>query len=185
MFKPDSKLVTSVVEAKHWIRSVNRATPLLIVIHSAETSERVATAENIANWFRTMPENPKASAHYVVDADTVLQCVPELSVAYHARGGVTNLCAIGIELAGRASQTREQWLDEYGVRMLRLCRTLLCDISYRLGIPLTVVDERELTAHKARGVTTHAAITRAWRVPGGHTDPGPNFPMDVLLSDLV
>jgi len=185
MFKSDSKLVASVVEAKHWIRSIDRASPRLIVIHSAETSERSTTAENIANWFRTMPDNPKASAHYAIDCDSIVQCVPELSVAYHARGGTTNICAIGIELSGSADQSREQWLDEYGIKMLRICRALLGDISYRRGIPLTVVTESDLIAGTARGITTHAAVTRAFRIAGGHTDPGPHFPMDVLLSDLI
>jgi len=132
-----------------------------------------------------MPENPKSSAHYCIDADSIVQCVPELSIAYHARGGDANLCAIGIELAGYAKQTRQQWLDEYGVRMLRLCRALLDDISRRRGIPLVLVTEAALKAHTARGLTTHAAITRAWKVYGGHYDPGTAFPMDLLLSGLI
>lgn len=178
----DSKLVTSFIEAKHYVRAAVRANPRLIVIHCAETNESGMTARAIAQWFATMPDAPKASAHYCVDADTVIQCVPERSIAYHARGGDTNLCAIGIELAGRSRQTREQWLDDYGRRMLRRCRDLLLDISERRSIPLVLVSEVQLRAHIARGITTHAMITKAWQVMGGHVDPGPHFPMDVLLG---
>ena len=145
MFKADSKLVTSVVEAKHWIKSVVRAVPRLIIIHCAQTGETRTSAENTANWFATMPDSAKpTSAHYCVDADSIVQCVPERHIAYHARGGDANLCAIGIELAGTASQTREQWLDDYGLRMFDRCRQLLADISVRNGIPLTLVTCDEL-----------------------------------------
>ena len=32
------------------------------------------------------------------------------------------------------------------------------------------------------GITTHAQITKAFDIPGGHIDPGANFPMDTLLA---
>lgn len=179
---PDSSLVRSFVEAKHWVKGVVRASPRLIVIHSAESSESPRSAENIAHWFATMPDRQIASAHYCIDSDSIVQCVPERGIAYHARGGDINLCAIGIELAGRASQTREQWLDDYGQRMLALCRALLADISERRGVPLVLVSDEQLRSHTARGIATHAQITRAFRVRGGHTDPGLYFPIDLLAT---
>src|SRR5436853_507127 len=33
-----------------------------------------------------------------------------------------------------------------------------------------------------KGFTTHAEVTRAFKTPGGHTDPGPNFPIDEYLT---
>jgi N-acetyl-anhydromuramyl-L-alanine amidase AmpD len=185
MFFPDSKLVTSTVEARYFVRNIERATPRLIVIHSAETAETRASAENTANWFKEYPyAGKKASAHYCLDADSTIQCVPELNIAYHARGGDANLCGIGIEFAGYARQNREEWLDEFGVAMLERGRALFIDIAERYDIPLQLVTEHELRMHTARGIATHAMITRAWGVPGGHMDPGAQFPMDRLLAPL-
>ena len=37
---------------------------------------------------------------------------------------------------------------------------------------------------KTKGYCTHADVTAAYKVMGGHTDPGPNFPVQKLL-DLI
>jgi N-acetyl-anhydromuramyl-L-alanine amidase AmpD len=183
MFFPDSKLVTSTMEAKYWVKTIKRPVPRLIVIHCAQSKETRASAENTARWFASLPDSgPKVSAHYCVDCDSIIQCVPERYIAYHSRGGDVNLCAIGVEMAGYASQTLDQWLDDYGLAMFSLARELLGDISQRNGIPLKPVTEHELRARTARGVTTHAMVTRAFDVRGGHSDPGAMFPMDRLLS---
>ncbi len=56
----------------------------LIVIHTMEMEEKGDTAEHCALWFR----NPaaKVSAHYCVDADSIVQCVRDQDVAWHAPG---------------------------------------------------------------------------------------------------
>jgi N-acetyl-anhydromuramyl-L-alanine amidase AmpD len=59
----------------------------LIVIHTMEMDEKGETAEQCARWFA----NPaaQASAHYCVDADSIVQCVRDQDVAWHAPVGVT------------------------------------------------------------------------------------------------
>jgi hypothetical protein len=74
----------------------------VVVIHTMETSERGDAAEAVARWF-ARPETA-VSAHYCVDADSVVQCVREEDVAWHARGG--NASSIGIELAGTPGRAR-------------------------------------------------------------------------------
>ena len=76
----------------------------VVVMHTMEIAERKDAAEICARWFASPVS--KVSAHYCVDADTVIQCVREKDIAWHARGGNTN--SIGVELAGFARQTREE-----------------------------------------------------------------------------
>ena len=81
----------------------------VVVIHTMEIAERAGAAEICARWFA----NPasEVSAHYCVDADSVVQCVREDDIAWHARGGNAN--SIGIELAGYAGQKTLGWNDDY------------------------------------------------------------------------
>ena len=105
----------------------------LIVIHTMEMDEKGDTAEHCALWFK----NPaaKVSAHYCVDADSIVQCVRDQDVAWHAPGA--NHDGIGIEHAGRAKQTGRDWSDAYSVAMLQRCQH--CNGQRQPG---TVVAER-------------------------------------------
>ena len=86
----------------------------VVVMHTMEIAERKDAAEICARWFATPVS--KVSAHYCVDADTVVQCVREKDIAWHARGG--NTASVGVELAGFARQTRKDWADAYSTAVL-------------------------------------------------------------------
>ena len=58
----------------------------VVVMHTMEIAERPDAAMICARWFATSVS--KVSAHYCVDAQTVVQCVREKDVAWHARGGM-------------------------------------------------------------------------------------------------
>lgn len=150
----------------------------LVVLHSMESSEKPSTAENVAAWFAG-PSAPRASCHYCVDCDSVVQCVREEDRAWHA-GRNANDRGIGIEHAGYARQSEAEWLDEYSAAMLRRSAALVADICRRHAIPVVALGPEELRAG-ARGITTHAAVSRAWRQTD-HTDPGPSFPMARFLE---
>jgi N-acetyl-anhydromuramyl-L-alanine amidase AmpD len=163
-------------EAKNYTRRQRNRVDW-IVIHSAETGEFPTVAEALQSWCAG-PHAPEASWHYAVDSDSITQSVRDDMVAWHAPGA--NDYGIGIELGGRANQTREQWLDEYGQKMLVLAARLVGYLSVKWDIPLEFVDVDGLKAGK-RGITTHRAVTYAWR-QSTHIDPGAHFPMDVLLA---
>ena len=46
----------------------------LVVLHAMQSQERVDTAENVAAWFAG-PAAPQASAHYLVDRDSIVKAV--------------------------------------------------------------------------------------------------------------
>ena len=150
----------------------------VIVLHSMETDETPSAAENCARWF----QNPAArvSAHYCVDNDSIVQCVRDKDVAWHAPGANHN--GIGVEHAGRARQTRAEWLDAYGQAMLDRSAGLVADLCTRHAVPVTWLQPADLLAGK-RGITTHNNVTKAFR-RGTHWDPGPGFPGEWYLRTV-
>jgi N-acetyl-anhydromuramyl-L-alanine amidase AmpD len=158
--------------------------PRLIVLHSAETGELNTVAEYLAGWVAGKAR-PRASWHFAVDNDSITQSVPLDRASWHA--GCVNGYSIGVEQAGRAKQTREQWLDDYGTALLENTARLIAWLCNEFTIPLAFVGPEELAAkHKsdggAWGITTHLAVTQGFKVRGGHTDPGKHYPMEWVLA---
>lgn len=172
---PDVGLpVIKSVPAKYW-RWANRTSVDTIVLHSAETGEFLSSAEAIASGFHVGPPKP-ASAHLVVDVDSIVRCVPDEHIAYHAP---PNEWSIGIEQAGYAKQTREEWLDPYGQKMLQLVARLIAFEAKKWSIPLVWLTPETLRAG-GRGLCTHNDVRLAFHQTD-HTDPGPFYPKDVVL----
>lgn len=163
------------IESPHVTRTNGRRIDL-IVIHTMEMDEKGSTAENCAEWFR----NPgaKVSAHYCVDADSIVQCVRDQDVGWHAPGA--NHDGIGIEHAGRAKQTGRDWSDAYSTAMLERSAALVAELCGRYEIPVTWLYAADLLAGK-RGITTHDAVSKAFK-RGSHWDPGTGFPVEKYLA---
>jgi N-acetyl-anhydromuramyl-L-alanine amidase AmpD len=157
------------VEAR-WFTKTNGRRIDYIVIHDMEAAEKGDTAENVARFFATTPV--KASAHYNVDNNSIVQSVREQDIAYHAP---PNLHSIGIEHAGFARQTRDQWLDAYGKAMLALSAQLMAELLTKYDLPAQFLSAEDLKAGK-RGITTHRNVSKAFGQTS-HTDPGPDFPV--------
>ncbi len=98
-----------------------------VVMHTMEIGERDGAAEACAAWFASPVS--EVSAHYCVDATTIIQCVREDDIAWHARGGNTG--SIGIELAGFAGQGARAWADDYSRSVLERAAPLTADICRR------------------------------------------------------
>lgn len=148
----------------------------VVVIHTMEVAETRGAAEAVARWFAS-PE-AEVAAHYCVDSDSVVQCVREEDVAWHARGG--NEHSVGIELAGRAGQGAAGWEDAYSVAVLERAARLTAGICLRHGIPPRWLQASDLRAGR-RGLTGHAEVSRAFR-RSDHWDPGPWFPVARFLA---
>ena len=148
----------------------------VVVMHTMEIAERPDAAEICARWFGT--EASRVSAHYCVDANSVIQCVREKDIAWHARGGNTN--SIGVELAGFASQTTRDWQDAYSRAVLSRAASLVADVCRRRRIPVRWLVADDLVARR-RGVTGHAEVSRAFG-QSDHWDPGDGFPVEAFLD---
>jgi N-acetyl-anhydromuramyl-L-alanine amidase AmpD len=163
------------VESPHVTKTGGRQIDL-IVIHTMEMDEKGETAENCAEWFRN--PNAKVSAHYCVDADSIVQCVRDQDVGWHAPGA--NHDGIGIEHAGRAKQTGRDWSDAYSAAMLDRSAALVAHLCRTYKIPVTWLYAADLKAGK-RGITTHKAVSDAFK-RGTHWDPGTGFPVEAYLA---
>lgn len=159
------------VQARNYTPA-NRTKIDVIVIHDMEFYERDGGARWCANFFAG-PNAPKASAHFCIDRDEIVQCVLEKDVAWHAPGANHN--GIGIEHAGFARQTPEEWRDEFSSAMLERSAELVADLCERYAIP---IERPSVDALKngARGIVGHKDCTDAFRGGKGHYDPGEGFP---------
>lgn len=167
------------VQAKNFTKAGRKKVDL-VVIHTMEAAEKPNTAENVAAWFAGASA-PKASAHYNVDCDSVVQSVKEEDVAWHAPGANHN--GIGIEHAGFAKQNAADWSDDFSTRMLVLSAKLVAGICKRWSIPIVKLSPEDVKAGK-RGLCGHIDVTNGLNGGKGHWDPGPNFPWARYL-DMV
>jgi N-acetyl-anhydromuramyl-L-alanine amidase AmpD len=150
----------------------------VIVIHVMEFYERATAAEEIARDFATRPESNKGSAHVCVDNNSIVQCVRDNDVAYAAPG--CNNDGIQIELAGYGKQTRDQWLDDYGMQLLALAAEATAQYCLKYDLPPKHLTDDELRAGDT-GIVGHAQASAVYK-KSDHTDPGVNFPWDVFMG---
>jgi N-acetyl-anhydromuramyl-L-alanine amidase AmpD len=145
----------------------------VLVIHAMEAAERPDTSEAVARWFAG-PDAPQASAHYLVDANSIVQGVRDEDVAWHAPGANHN--GLGFEHAGYSAQRPREWDDRYSRAMLGRSARLVAAKCRQYGIPAVWLFPADLLGGR-RGITSHWNVTRAFR-RSDHTDPGPSFPVD-------
>lgn len=174
MTTPDSKLAYKFVQAKHY-GPYNNLPVNRLVVHDMEYPERPTGAEWCADYFAQGERI--ASAHYCCDSDSIVQCVSEAHIAYHAP---PNTHSIGIEHAGYSAQSRADWLDAYSTAELKLSAKLAADICKRHNIPIVKLSVADLKAGK-RGICGHRDVSDAFHKTD-HGDPGANFPWDDYLG---
>lgn len=157
--------------------------PLWIVIHDMEEEELPDMAERVAQYFHTGAGGRSVSSHYTADSNSIVQCVLLANSAWTVGNRQGNNRGINWELTGFGAQTRSQWLDSYGKAMFALIAPIIKADAARFNIPLRTLTDDQVRAYQP-GITSHWQLGRAF---GGtdHTDPGPNFPWDYLMSLLT
>jgi N-acetyl-anhydromuramyl-L-alanine amidase AmpD len=155
--------------------------PSVIVIHSAEVPEVSSSAEGVANYFAS--GNVVASTHCTTDENSIVQSVPIDRICYGTGEGGANAFTIQTEQAGYAAQTRDEWLDVFS-RATITNTAVFCKevIVRRPKIRPVFLDANALRNGVRWGITSHGEIHAAWPQGDGRTDPGPNYPWDVLLA---
>lgn len=158
-----------------------------LIFHDMEAPESPGRAEQCAQFFAN--PNTQASTHGCIDNQKLVGCVPYGVSAWHTGAGSPwNGMTEGYEHAGYANQSREQWMDEYGLAMMEISAKHFAKRCKALGIPprrITPAQLNEAIQSKdpsKGGICGHGDITAAKPVPGGHTDPGPNFPWDYYIG---
>lgn len=157
----------------------NPAVPLF-VIHTYEGDPN-KTAEEMAAW-QLDPAN-ESSYTGVIDRRGV--AIRENDDDYTPWSAMPTGNKLGRHwsLAGRASQTRAEWLAQ-GPQLAKLAEIIAHDHKeYGTDLRHLSVGEvfRARTDWSVRGVCSHNDISKAFK-ESDHTDPGPNFPYDVVLD---
>lgn len=178
---PACKYIPASIQSGH--RDMSRVN--WIVIHVTDGG---SSAENIGNYFAAEPHDvlqldgtyrkePGGSTNMVVGEDGCVQSVPDDVVP--AGAPPLNGTGLHIEFVGQSKWTRAQWLQR--LQTLENGRRVIRDWSRKYGIPRTLRGPGELLAGLP-GVTTHAIITSVWHKTS-HLDPGPGFPVELVLGD--
>lgn len=140
--------------------------PTVVVLHSTESHDRPGTSD-VAGVLMFLEDTTEAlGIHFVVDKEgNTGQGARINQLVYHARGA--NSRSIGIEQIGFAYHTH--WDRSDRTPQLEKVAKLLAWLSKERGIPL----KRSTT----NGIAMHSEI-----LAGGHTDPGPNYPLNHVLK---
>lgn len=161
---------------------------ILLVVHTSEGGETATSAEAICSLMAQPGDRPNssggmygASYHAVADTDCVRPAVDDDWVAYSAAGANHN--GVHICIPGRASQTREQWVDTNSRPQIRRVAEWCADKHLELGIPIRKLTVDQVKAGES-GICSHLDVSLAFK-KSTHTDPGVNFPWDVLLADIA
>ncbi|MFI6228871.1 N-acetylmuramoyl-L-alanine amidase [Micromonospora echinospora] len=121
------------------------------------------------------------SSHFYVDHDSITQSLDTDARAGHAGSRNGNENAIAIEITGANGWSRQRWLDNVAWDRLAHVLAVLCR---EYGIQPRRASVAEMKANpQVRAFYGHNDMRLAW---GGttHTDPGPNFPWDYLLTKV-
>lgn len=152
-----------------------RARPVrLIVLHTTESPSNTGRAVSVAQ-FLTRPD-VRASAHYIVDAGTIVDQIAEADTAWAAPGA--NADGIQVEQCAYAGWAAE-WFEPPAQLMLHNTAQLLAEISTRTGIPLVRLSNAELAAGRS-GVIGHVQASDVYKA-SDHWDPGPSYLYDDVL----
>lgn len=161
----------------HFYRS--RRQPIrLIVLHITAGLEHVKagadpSAEATANYAATTSRH--VSWHVGVDADSIIELLPDWCTAWHVRG--YNSPSLGLEMSKAHTVWQGMprwWVEATLTNAATVCRWWVD----RHRIPLRLLSRRDVDAGDA-GFVYHSTLD-----PERRSDPGADFPIDWLF-DLV
>ena len=143
----------------------------LVVVHTAEGSTSI---ESLGNFFASSSSG--VSSHTGIDdkANTCGEFVSRPNKAWTQ--GNANPYSVSTELCAFAAWGRPEW--EAHPAMLDNCREWIAEECAYFGIPLVKLSSGEAQGGAA-GVCGHVDLGSAG---GGHWDPGPDFPWDIVLT---
>lgn len=149
-----------------------------IAIHNTSND---ATAAQEASYASRRTDG--TSCHFFADKVEVIQVLDTAAKAGHAGSSTGNSNAIAIEICGVNGWTRSQWVSNVNFKKLgevlaKVIEKVWPDGSFK--VQRATVSEMESNP-RVKKFYSHDDMRRAW---GGtdHTDPGPNFPWDVLFA---
>lgn len=153
--------------------------PRLLVVHTFEGQD--LPIERMMDYQSgRLPHQRTGSYNVVIGLDGRTGRENDNRIIPWAAGWTANRDGLHASLSGRASLTRDQWLER-GDTLDALAEWLAHE-SREYALPLEPVPIARIRDRTGRGVCSHADISRAFPRETDHTDPGPGFPWDHVLN---
>jgi len=155
--------------------SRNNAKVKWVVIHTAEGAR---TVDDLFRFFQDTSDPNRGSSHAGIDDQKIGaggSWVPYERAAWTLRDG--NVVSDNAELCAWARWTRTEWLRHN--QMLTLTAKWIADRCTARGIPIRKLTPKQV-GEGLSGVLGHVDYTFGTG-DGTHTDPGPNFPWDIVI----
>lgn len=152
------------------------------MLHTSEGGEGPTNAENLASFIRS-PSSPGnvASYHLITDTDRVLRIMDDTKRSHGGAGA--NDQGLHICFPGRASQTKEQWLDSVSAAYIEQAARATADWCVKWKIPPSMVFAVGMKKNQ-KGITDHNQVRLAFGQTT-HTDVGPNFPWEHFMNRVL
>ena len=145
--------------------------PRIIVIHTAEGA---LTIQALGSFFANPSSQVSSQTGIDNTPGTVGEYVPRSRASWTQAS--FNSDAISTEFCAFARWTRSDWLNNPG--MLDNCRQWILEECAAANIPFVRIDAAAAQG-SGRGVCGHVDLGSRG---GGHWDPGPDFPWDIVMS---
>lgn len=169
----------SFLPAYHLSGGIDPRPAEIIVMHSMECP---AEDRRVTNWVRSLatPQGSRYFAHYYTGPGVTYRVAELGRTVPHVGGGnrVRGRWTLGVEQAGYARYSRQEWIDSGALNTAGPLVAALVAAGHGANRWLTPA---ELAQPGIRGVTSHNNMRVAF---GGtsHTDPGDNYPHELLLA---
>lgn len=146
-----------------------------IVIHNTG-NPNLASAKDEASYAKRRTDD--VSSHYYCDKREIRQSLNTDWRAWHVGSSEGNGGGIAYELTGWNGFSRQRWLTD--INWDALVNQVIRDCRAHKITPQALTVE-QMKAGNVTGFVTHDLCRQAWGHTD-HTDPGPGFPMDVLVE---
>lgn len=153
-----------------------RSAPIdLIVWHDPEGAN---TARELYNYLLHID----AGYHVMVDNNELIVAAAD-SLQVQGAGGVNsrslNICIV----PGRAAWTRDTWMQY--LPAMRLGAAKCAEWCHLHGIPPIRLSPEQVAVPGVKGICTHGDVSVYHPESEGHTDPGPNFPLNDVIIPMI
>lgn len=157
---PSSSLYTNLAHGQQ--------TPARIVLHSTES---YAPPTSYGSFWEKQGQG--YGAQIVVGKDgSIVRYVPDTQSAWGTGGNNTG--TLNIEMVGSAHDSRDAWRQNPA--QLQTVAAVIAGWSKAYNIPI------ELDPSTRGGVSTHAMNSKLYPASEGHWDPGPGFPLGLVIA---
>lgn len=166
--------VIPTVDHRVILPSHGRQRPTRMILHTTESNDIKGDADALAIPTFWKNQGKGYGSHHVIDKEGItVRCQWDPQITYTTQDANTG--SLQIEMVAKSIYSKKQWAERD--IQIRQVAKWWAYWSRQYGIPLKWDTEH--------GCSTHNMQTIKHHVPGGHTDPGPYFPLEVLMQHAV